>query len=284
MFELLCTVRNCGQLLQLREDGLFCAAGHHFDRSKQGYWNLLQPQDRRSRNPGDADAAVVARHRWLSRGYADSLIDSLREWVGPQSQEQPGQRRILDLGCGEGSFGPALFPSDAQGYCGIDLSKRAIKLAARGWPAATWVLANADRFLPAADASVDLVLSLFGRRPISEIRRLLAADGVCIVAVPGEEDLIELRQQVQQAGHRRSRWEAVVDEMSAAGLECVEQKHWQHRVELEPEAISDALAMTYRGVRHSQHTRAESLTTMPVTLAADLILLRKRFALGENRC
>src|SRR6056297_2895831 len=114
MFELLCTVRNCGQLLQLREDGLFCAAGHHFDRSKQGYWNLLQPQDRRSRNPGDADAAVVARHRWLSRGYADSLIDSLREWVGPQSQEQPGQRRILDLGCGEGSFGPALFPSDAQ--------------------------------------------------------------------------------------------------------------------------------------------------------------------------
>lgn len=282
MFELRCIVRDCRELLGLRDNGLFCSAGHHFDRAKSGYWSLLQPQDRKSLKPGDCEDAVLARHRWLERGHAAGLIETLKPWAqippavdSTASSGSPAVRTV-DLGCGEGSFGPALFPDDAAGYCGIDLSKRAIKLAARRWPAATWVLANADRILPAADASVHRVVSLFGRRPVAEISRVLVPGGICIVAVPGEDDLIELRQQVQQTGHRRSRWEMVVEEMSAGGLECMEQKHWQQQVELAPDAIADALAMTYRAVRHSQQSRLDSLTAMNVTLAADLILLRRR--------
>ena len=277
MFELHCTVRECPELLSHREGGLFCAAGHHFDRAKEGYWNLLQPQDRKSKHPGDTDAAVLARHRWLQRGHAAGLIESLRPWIAkswghtPEKNSESIVRRTLDLGCGEGSFGPALFGSEAQGYCGIDLSKRAIKLAARRWPSGTWVLANADRILPAADASVDRVISLFGRRPLTEIRRVLAPGGVCIIAVPSEDDLIELREQVQQAGHRRRRWEKVVEEMTDAGFQCAEHKTWHQQMDLEPDAIADALAMTYRGVRHSQQTRLEAVSAMRVTLAADLI-------------
>ena len=273
MFELRCTVRDCPHLLRRRGSGLFCDAGHHFDRAKEGYWSLLQPQDRRSRHPGDSDAAVLARHRWLQRGYAAGLIEALRPWTEDPPDDDPSlSLRTLDLGCGEGSFGPALFPAEASRYCGIDLSKRAIKLAARGWPEATWVLANADRFLPAADASVHRVVSLFGRRPIEEIGRVIAPAGTCIIAVPGEDDLIELRQRVQQAGHRRSRWERVVEEMTSAGFELADRKIWQHRVVLEPDAIIDALAMTYRAARHSQQASLESLTATPVTLAADLML------------
>ncbi len=273
MFELRCTVRDCPELLQRRDRAMFCTAGHHFDQAKEGYWNLLQPQDRKSKNPGDSEAAVLARHRWLLRGHASGLIDALSPWVAmtiPSSS-----LRTLDLGCGEGSFGKALFSAESDGYCGIDLSKRAIKLASRAWPAATWVLSNADRILPAADVSVDRVVSLFGRRPASEIGRVLAPAGICIVAVPGKEDLIELRERVQEAGHRRSRWETVVDEMTSAGLEFVEHRVWQQQVDLEPDAIADALAMTYRGVRHSQQSRLDSIDAMKVTLAADLILMRR---------
>ena len=277
MFELRCTVRNCFELLRYRDGALFCAAGHHFDRAKQGYWNLLQPQDRRSANPGDADEAVMARHRWLSRGYADDLIAGLRPLIQIQPTSNPAQvPRILDLGCGEGSFGPALFPDHPTGYCGIDLSKRAIKLAARQWPPATWVLANADRTLPAADASVDRIVSLFGRRPAAEIDRVLAPGGICLIAVPGEEDLIELREQVQETGVRRSRWESVAEELSVAGLEFIAHEHWEQSVDLNAEAIADALAMTYRAVRFSQQSRLESLSAMNVTLSADIILVRHR--------
>ena len=275
MFQLRCIVRDCHELLRLedsRKQEMFCGSGHHFDRAKQGYWPLLQPQDRKSLNAGDSDEAVFARQRWLQRGHAAGLIESLRPWM----TIHPHGSSTLDLGCGEGSFGPALFPDEAESYCGIDLSKRAIKLAARGWPAATWVMANADRILPASDGSVHRVLSLFGRRPAVEIKRVLAPEGICVVAIPGEDDLIELREKVQQAGHQRSRWEAVVDEMRVVGLELVERKEWKHQVELEQDAINDALAMTYRAVRHSQRTRSEDLSSMQVTLAADLLMFRSK--------
>ncbi|MCA9139071.1 MAG: methyltransferase domain-containing protein [Planctomycetales bacterium] len=277
MFELRCTVRGCHETLTRHDDGLRCSSGHHFDRAKAGYWSLLQPQDRKSLKPGDSDDAVLARQSWLARGHAAGLVNALQPWTklipDPVTNRSP---RTLDLGCGEGSFGLALFPGEADGYCGIDLSKRAIKLAARRWPQATWVCANADRQLPAADQSVDRVISLFGRRPVSEIKRVLTPTGISIVAVPGAEDLIELRESVQSGGHHRSRWELVAEEFSAAGLDLLEHRLWQERIELEPDAIADALAMTYRAVRHSEHAKAESLVTMQVTLAADLMLLGPR--------
>lgn len=278
MFELRCTVRGCQELLQRRDNTLFGRCGHLFDQAKQGYWPLLQPQDRKSLQAGDSDDAVLARQRWLARGHAAGLVEALRPWttIPLVTEVFSPTPRTLDLGCGEGTFGRALFPTEADGYCGIDLSKRAIRLAARSWPETTWVLANADRILPAADASVHRIISLFGRRPVSEIIRVLAPNGICIVAVPGEDDLIELREQVQQRSHRRSRWETVVDEMTTAGLEFIERRCWRHHLNLEPDAIRDAMAMTYRAVRRSQQTRLNALSAMKVTLAADLILLVRK--------
>ena len=271
MFALRCTVRKCQNALLPKDAGLFCAAGHHFDQAKGGFWNLTQPQDKKSLNPGDSDNAVLARERWIERGHIKGLVENIK----PLLTETDDALSVLDLGCGEGSFGPALFSTNAAGYCGIDLSRKAIKIAARRWPEATWVLANADRVLPAADQSVDVVMSLFGRRPVSEIARVLKPQGICIVAVPGEADLIELREQVQQEGRSISRWQRVVDEFSSADLTCVQRECWVHRVLLDADAIADALAMTYRAVRHSQNKRLQEVSDIEVTLSADLMLFRK---------
>ncbi len=275
MFELRCTVRNCHNILNQVNNGLSCAAGHHFDQAKEGYWNLTQPQDKKSLNPGDNRDAVLARHRWLELGHSAGLVAALRPWIpdlGPQI-------RCLDLGCGNGHFGPELFPNRAANFCGIDLSRSAIKLAAvhtgKIWPEATWVLANADRGLPVVDLSVDCIVSLFGRRPVAEISRTLSPNGCCIVAVPGEDDLIELREQVQKEGKRRSRVEAIVDEMSDNGLSCVEQKQWRTQVEISPDEIADALAMTYRARRRSEQSLVASIEAKKVTLSADLMQFRK---------
>lgn len=274
MFELRCTVRNCSHTLVSSTNGLRCPAGHHFDQAKEGYWNLTQPQDKKSSNPGDNREAVLARHRWLARGHAAGLIEALRPWildVGPF-------RRALDLGCGDGSFGPPLFQDQATDFCGIDLSKHAIKLAAsragNAWPAATWVLANADRGLPVADSSIDCIVSLFGRRPVSEISRVLDPSGTCIVAVPGEEDLIELREQVQKEGKRRSRIDAVIEQMETHGLECTDQRQWRSQIEIGPDEIADALAMTYRARRRSEQRLVASIEATKLTLSADLMRFR----------
>ena len=268
MFELRCTVRNCRHTLVLSEDGLKCDVGHHFDAAKGGYWNLTQPQDKKSANPGDNPNAVLARHRWLGLGHSAGLVDALQPWI----QETNPLNRILDLGCGDGYFGPTLFPDKAQGFCGIDLSKPAIKLAVKSWPEATWVLANADRGLPVDDSSVDCILSLFGRRPVGEMARALTPQGSCLVAVPGEEDLIELREQIQKEGKRRSRVQAIIDEMQNQGLQCVDQKQWRVEVSLGPDEIADALAMTYRAARKSEQRQVAAIDSeKKVTLVADMM-------------
>lgn len=273
MFPLRCSVRNCENPLHSRDRSLACDAGHSFDQAKFGYWNLTQPQDKKSTNPGDSDEAVLARNRWLEQGFMSEFVEVLRPWTELVTSTT---ETILDLGCGEGTFGEALFESQAEQFCGIDLSRKALRIAQRRFPKATWVLANADRTLPVADGAVFGVLSLFGRRPAKEIVRVLASDGICIVAIPAEDDFIELRKLVQGSGERRSRWEAATDELTKAGLELVEHKTWRKHVKLDPHAIEDALAMTYRGARNSEKQRlAENTDAMEVTLAADLMLFRR---------
>ena len=151
------------------------------------------------------------------------------------------------------------------------------QIAVKSWPEATWVLANADRGLPVVDSSVDCVLSLFGRRPVAEIGRVLSREGSCIIAVPGEDDLIELREQIQKEGKRRSRVETIIEEMEANGLTCVEQKQWSVQVEISPDEIADALAMTYRAGRRSEQRLVASIkAAKTVTLAADLMLFQRK--------
>lgn len=46
-------------------------------------------------------------------------------------------------------------------------------------------------------------------------------------------------------------------------------------MQLDEDGIKDALAMTYRAVRHSQQARLGSVTSMQVTLAADILLFER---------
>ena len=74
---LACTVRGCDRPLAREERRLICAAGHAFDVARHGYVSLLQPQDRRSRVPGDAPEAVAARARLLEAGVGRAVIDAI---------------------------------------------------------------------------------------------------------------------------------------------------------------------------------------------------------------
>lgn len=246
---------------------LRCPAGHAFDRAAEGYWNLLQPHDRRAKVPGDSPASIAARGRWIERGLADPLADAIADLAG-----RPIASRAVDIGCGEGFWVRRLF-AQPEGVCGVDLSGRAVRTAAKRCPAATWVVANADRFLPLPSGSVELALSIFGRRPLDELARVLSADGRLIVAIPGADDLIELREAAAGRGDLRDRVPGVVAEL-APRLDLVEARIWRRRVRLDRAAIEDALAMTYRGARDSERSRRADLADAEVTLSADLLLFR----------
>jgi 23S rRNA (guanine745-N1)-methyltransferase len=193
------------------------------------------------------------------------MLRGILDRIGP-----PPGARVLDAGCGEGTLTLALAAGRGWDLGGLDLSARAIGRAARSGPDATWIVANADRALPIADASLDLVLSLFARRPAAELRRVVRPGGIVVIAVPGAEDFIELRELAQGDGARRERVPAVRAELVAA-LEPKGEARWTALVRLDRASIEDALAMTYRGARRSETLRIAGTEALETTLATDIL-------------
>jgi 23S rRNA (guanine745-N1)-methyltransferase len=243
--QLLCTVRTCHLPLAREERRVICSRGHAFDIARSGYINLLQPQERRSRNPGDSAEAVAARRRFLDAGHAEPLLKAIRAMI-------PKSSAILDAGCGEGYYLGSLVRGS-----GIDISTAAIDLAARRYPKCEWIVANADRFIPYADASFDLVMSITGRMHASEFRRVLREDGFLLVALSAPDDLLEMR------GRGRDRVERTVATFSH--FELVKRDRVTTVADLSAQDAKDILRATYRP-RHARPQR--------VTPSLDLLLFR----------
>lgn len=249
---LLCTVRNCHQPLTREDRGYRCPQGHAFDIARSGYINLLQPQDRRSKQPGDASAAVAARRRLHDRGVSVTLLEGIRSAAGVVESDV-----VLDAGCGDGFYLGGL-PGVRHG---VDISVAAIELAAKRFPECEWVVANADRFVPWADSSFSLVMSITGRMNPVEFRRVLRADGRLLVAVAAPDDLIELR------GKGRDRVERTVGEF-AGQFTVAERGNISTAAELDAAGVEDVLLSIYRPLR------AEPVEAMRVTFSLDWMLFR----------
>jgi 23S rRNA (guanine745-N1)-methyltransferase len=274
MVTLLCPVRGCGLALARRERAYACLRGHSFDLARSGYVNLLQPQDRRSPNAGDSRAAVAARQRFLAAGHEAPFVRALLQTIAALGL--PVGPAVLDVGCGTG-FHLALIASELAG-CeahGVDLSVPAIELAAKGHPEATFVVANADRSLPYAPGSFDLALSLTARRYGPELRRVLRETGALLVAVPGSDDLAELRAAVLGRPVLRDRAETTAEAL-AAEFSLAERTTVRWRADLDAAAVEDALAATYRGARSRERERAAALAGLKVTMSRELLAFRPR--------
>jgi len=269
--HLACSVRGCGLPLERRDGTLACLAGHSYDVARSGYVNLLQPQDRRSPDAGDSRAAIEARARLLAAGVGRALVDAI---VGRAASLDLGEHPlVVDLGSGSGNALAELAAARPLNAVGIDLSSAAAEHAARRFPALTWVVANADRRLPFLDRTVNLALSLHGRRNPEECARVLAPGGWLLIAVPARDDLIELRETVQGRGIERERAGALLA-AHEPHFTLIDRSEVRDRRRLERDALLDLLRTTYRGERTSDAGRVDAITTLEVTLASEIFLFR----------
>jgi 23S rRNA (guanine745-N1)-methyltransferase len=239
---------------------MVCPQGHSFDIARSGYINLLQPQDRRSKNPGDTAAAIAGRLRLHDRGLFAPLIGGMAELI-PLTPEDI----VLDAGCGDGYYPGNLARATGARVHGVDISLPAIEAAARRFPECEWIIANADRFVPYADRSFSVVLSITARMNATEFRRVLRDGGRLLVALPSPEDLIELR------GRGRDRVARTVDEFSDR-FRLVEQRRVTTKAQLDAPAVEDVLHSIYRPLQ------AEPFGAMRLTFSLDLLLFRPRAA------
>jgi 23S rRNA (guanine745-N1)-methyltransferase len=247
------------------EQHLVCSLRHSFDIARSGYVNLLQPQDRRSKQPGDAAAVVAARRRMHDRGATEPLLRAMQDILAPTQNDV-----VLDSGCGDGFYlGSLARATGFEGY-GVDISIPAIDAAARRYPECKWIVANADRFLPYADQSFSIVMSITARMNPAEFRRVLRNDGRLLVALPAQDDLIEIR------GAGRDRVDRTIEAFENH-FTLTERRGASTTVELNANEVRDVSHFIYRP------RQLQPAAAMAVTFSLDLLLfkVRSKTAIGH---
>jgi 23S rRNA (guanine745-N1)-methyltransferase len=249
-----------------------CERGHSFDRARSGYWNLLQPQDRRSLAAGDAREVALARRRLYERGLQAPLATALIDALGARGVARGAA--ALDLGCGEGSLSSEVARALGLDLVGLDLSGPAIELAARRAPEHTWVVANGDRRLPFPDGELALALSITGRRSRDELARVLAPGGWLALALPAPDDLAELRAALAGQAHALAPARAVEDELAGA-FALEHARSVRATLVFDAEGIADLCRISYRGARSREQERLAGVTQLEVSASWRVHLLRR---------
>lgn len=173
---------------QLRRDGQTwrCENGHAFDVAKEGYVNLLLPQQRGARPPGYDRDMLRSRRRILESGLYAPIADALADLLADASA-------VLDAGCGEGWYLRALAERASFERWGVDIAKIGVQLAARSDPAGGYAVANVYA-LPFLSGSFDGVLSVFSPIAWDEFTRVVTPGGKVVVAQPGPDHLSGLKE------------------------------------------------------------------------------------------
>lgn len=221
----------CKELLTKENRTYRCENNHCFDLAKEGYLNLLLAHQRKSKHPGDDKAMIQARRRFFDTGAYNPLIASVRKTC---------TGTILDAGCGEGALSGSL-PGPV---IGMDISKEAVRAAAKRYRQATWIVANGMRDLPFPDESIDTVLSVLAPRNNEEFARILKPAGTLILGVPGPNHLIELRSQLNTAA---SDFEEKADEAAekcAPHFTETNREMLTYNVQLNQKQLADLIQMT----------------------------------------
>lgn len=196
----------CGKSLK-KEDRLYqCPDGHSYDIASEGYVHLLPANKKHSKLPGDDKNMVRARNRFLSAGYYEPLRNALQSLFLELSDKSPS---ILDSGCGEGYYTEGISHALAQHgilpqIAGIDISKEAVRLAAKRLKEAEFAVSSAYH-LPLADESADLILNCFSPLCESEFCRVLKPSSCFIYVVPAPRHLWELKCAVYDSPYENER-------------------------------------------------------------------------------
>lgn len=204
---------TCHQMMHAQEKALVCLEGHRFDVSKKGTLYFLNHQIKT-----DYDREMFEhRRKLIVHGMYQPLLDLLQ----PFCQNQ----RILDVGCGEGSFlqqlneQATLLPS-----VGFDISKEGIYLASDYGENVFWCVADLTN-LPFQEDRFTTILNIFSPSNYQEFERVLVDGGQLIKVVPRSGYLKELRAAFYPEDEKKQHYsnQAVVEKFQETFRESERQ-------------------------------------------------------------
>ena len=263
----------CKQELSLNANSLQCPNGHNYDIAREGYVNLLLANQKRSQEPGDNKKMVANRRRFFSKGFYDPVSDKVNALILDYATHKNKDARfnVLDCGCGEGYFLHNLrdaFAGTEINYllCGIDISKFAIKAAAKQDKATNWAVASIYD-LPVLTDSVDYILNIMAPQSSDELARVLRPKGNLLVINPGPMHLFSLRQHIYT--HPEEHKEA---NQSIIGFDFVNSHRVSYTCEMGNADIMDLFVMTPYSWNASQSAREKIMTLEHLTMEIDFVV------------
>lgn len=266
MLELICPL--CRTALQTPAKTWSCENGHAFDVAREGYVNLLPVQHKKSLSPGDTAESVAARRRFLAAGHYQPLREAVATMLASLSAQT-----LLDLGCGEGYYTEAM-RAEVPAVCGLDIAKPAIQLAARQQKAVTWLVASGS-LLPLADASLDVVSSLFSPLPVTEMHRVLKPSGHVLMVTPASDHLWQVREGLFEhvRAHEPDKFLATF----RSGFVLKQRQRIEAPLQLSQSALKDLLAMTPYAWKATAERRAllEANESFQTLAAFDVMLFQR---------
>ncbi len=200
---------------------------HPFDVARQGYVNLLPVQQKNSKDPGDSQASIEARKRFLNKGH----YQSLQALICQKITELLAQNKLvntpiaktnnkpipwLDIGCGEGYYTQTMAQTGMDILLAADISKPAVvelakaskakgslwyqqnqhdgsKIADGSKTAAIYPLVTSAAHLPLRAHSVTGISSIFSPILPEAFNKVLSAEGYLIIAKPDVGHLATMR-------------------------------------------------------------------------------------------
>lgn len=193
---------GCGAPFTVTDRALVCGRGHSFDVARQGYVNLLGHAPPRN---ADTTAMCEARGRFLASGHFAPVREAVAHSAGSAS-------RVLEVGAGTGWYLAGVLDGlpHALGLA-TDVSVAAARRAARAHERAASVVADTWAGMPIRDRAVDALLCVFAPRNGAEFARVLQRGGRAVVAAPGPEHLVELRERLGLLGIGPDKQGAIAD-------------------------------------------------------------------------
>jgi 23S rRNA (guanine745-N1)-methyltransferase len=251
----------CQQPLLANPQGLSCASRHQFDRAREGYLNLLPVQQKKSLDPGDSAAMIQARRAFLQAGFYQALSDAVNLQMA--ALPLPTNAVLLDIGCGEGYYSArlqqSLQPLRSQLQCfGIDISKAAVKAAAKQYPQLQVAVASSYQ-LPFASQSIDALLRIYAPSKAAELARVCRPGGYLLTVTPAPQHLLQLKQRIYS--EVRLHPESVAAETGFSHQQR-QRLSWTFQP-ADAAALSQLLQMIPLGYRFNADSRQQLLLDLP---------------------
>jgi 23S rRNA (guanine745-N1)-methyltransferase len=175
---------HCGSDLALAGSAVRCVSGHGFDVARQGYVSLLPGKASAS---GDSADMVAARAAFLDAGHYAPITAAVVAAAGA------AEGCVADLGAGTGHYLAAVLDAaPARVGMALEISKPALRRAARAHPRLAAVGCDAWGALPVRTGAISVALNVFAPRNPAELDRILAPGGVLVVVTPTADHLAGL--------------------------------------------------------------------------------------------